>query len=90
MTKFFRGIFPAMLITLPIGSVYAFSLFSTDIANLIQCSFKEIQFAFSLSIFFLGMGAAFGGPLVEKNITKSSILATILFASGLVCTSIGI
>lgn len=90
MTKFFRSIFPALMLTLPIGSVYAFSLFSTDIANLIQCSFKEIQFAFSLSIFFLGMGAAFGGPLVEKNITKSSILATILFASGLVCTSIGI
>ena len=89
-SKFFKSIFPSILITLPIGSVYAFSLFSTDIATAINCSFKEIQFAFSLSIFFLGMGAAFGGSLVEKNITKSSLLATILFSSGLICTSIGI
>lgn len=88
--KFFKSIFPSILITLPIGSVYAFSLFSSDIANAINCSFKEIQFAFSLSIFFLGMGAAFGGSLVEKNITKSSLLATILFSIGLICTSIGI
>ena len=90
MTKFFRGIFPAMLITLPIGSVYAFSIFSTDILNVIGCSFKEIQFAFSLSIFFLGMGAAFGGKLVEKNINKSAFIAAILFASGLLLTSFGI
>lgn len=89
-SKFFKSIFPSILLTLPIGSVYAFSLFSTDIANAVNCSFKEIQFAFSLSIFFLGMGAAFGGSLVEKNITKSSLLATILFSSGLICTSIGI
>ena len=90
MIKFFRGIFPAMLITLPIGSVYAFSIFSTDILNVIGCSFKEIQFAFSLSIFFLGMGAAFGGKLVEKNINKSAFIAAILFASGLLLTSFGI
>lgn len=90
MKKFFNGIFPSILITLPIGSVYAFSLFSSDIANLIGCSFKEIQFAFSLSIFFLGMGAAFGGTLVEKNITKSAILSSFIFSLGLILTSLGI
>jgi OFA family oxalate/formate antiporter-like MFS transporter len=90
MNKIIRGIIPALLITLPIGSVYAFSLFSTDISTYINCSFKEIQFAFSLSIFFLGMGAAFGGSIVEKNINKSALLASGLFCMGLIITSIGI
>lgn len=90
MKKIFNGIIPSILLTLPIGSVYAFSLFSCDICNSIHCSFSEIQFAFSLSIFFLGMGASFGGPLVEKNITKSALIATFLFLIGLVCTTIGI
>lgn len=79
-----------MLITLPIGSVYAFSLFSTDIASAIGCTFKEVQFAFSLSIFFLGMGAAFGGSIVEKNIQMSARIAAALFAAGLALTAIGI
>ena len=66
--KILNGILPAILLTLPIGSVYAFSL----------------------SIFFLGMGAAFGGSIVEKNINKSAMLSTILFFIGLVTTSIGL
>lgn len=85
-----HGIIPALLITLPIGSVYAFSLFSTDMANILSCSFKEIQFAFSLSIFFLGMGAAFGGSAVEKNVRQSAMISAGLFASGLVCTGISL
>ena len=86
----YHGIIPALLITLPVGSVYAFSLFSTDMCNVLQCSLKEIQFAFSLSIFFLGMGAAFGGTLVEKNIKLSSFISAILFACGLICTGISL
>lgn len=86
--KIFNGILPAIMLTLPIGSVYAFSLFSTDIANIVQCTFKEVQYAFSLSIFFLGMGAAFCGNIVEKNIKKSAIISAVLFAVGLICTSL--
>lgn len=87
---FIFGVIPAILITLPIGSVYAFSLFSNDMMHILQCSFKEIQIAFSLSIFFLGMGAAFSGSLVEKNIRLSAILAAFLFATGLLLTSVGL
>lgn len=85
-----HGIIPALLITLPIGSVYAFSLFSADMITALQCSFKEIQFAFSLSIFFLGMGAAFGGGLVEKNVKMSSAISAVLFTVGLICTGISL
>lgn len=88
--KIINGILPALLITLPIGSVYAFSLFSTDMMNILQCSFKEIQFAFSLSIFFLGMGAAFCGGIVEKNVKLSALISSGLFALGLICTGISL
>lgn len=85
-----HGIIPALFITLPIGSVYAFSLFSSDMANILSCSFKEIQFAFSLSIFFLGMGAAFGGSLVEKNVKVSALISAVLFFVGLICTGLSL
>jgi len=85
-----RGIIPAICLTLPIGSVYAFSLFSSDIATYINCSLSQVQFAFSLSIFFLGMGAAFGGKLVEKNINKAGFTASLLFLFGLLTTTLGI
>lgn len=90
LESLFRGIVPAILITLPIGSVYAFSLFSSEMMNILHCSFKEIQVAFSLSIFFLGMGAAFGGTIVEKNINKSALISAILFSIGLLTTSFGL
>ena len=86
----FKAIIPSILITLCIGSVYAFSFFAKDIASYIGSNLGNVQFAFSLSIFFLGMGAAFFGPLVEKNIRKSSLLSTVLLALGMCTTTIGI
>lgn len=84
------GIIPAILLTLPIGSVYAFSLFAGEIAVYTGLSLTSIQFAFSLSIFFLGMGAAFGGPLVEKDINNAGYTSAMLFLFGLVTTYAGI
>jgi len=85
-----RAIVPSILITLCIGSVYAFSFFAKDISEYIGSNLGNVQFAFSLSIFFLGMGAAFFGPMVEKNIRASSLLSTSLFVSGMCLTTIGI
>ena len=42
--------------------------------------------AFSFAIFFLGMSAAFLGNVVEKDIHKSSLIATITFALGMAGT----
>ena len=50
----------------------------------------EVQRAFSYGIFFLGMGAAFFGKIVEKNIRLSTIIGTALFVSGLCVTGLGI
>ena len=40
------------------------------------------------AIFFLGMSAAFLGNVVEKDIHKSSLIATITFALGMAGTGL--
>ena len=86
--KWIRGALPALLIHISIGSVYAWSLFVTRIADHIGKTQSSVQFAFSLAIFFLGMSAAFGGKIVEKNIHKSSLISCLCFCSGLLLTGL--
>lgn len=88
--RFFRAVLPAFMLAISVGQIYAFTNFSTEIAEYIGRTKNEVQFAFSLGIFFLGMGAAFFGRIVEKNIRLSTILGTVLFLSGLLVTSLGI
>ena len=88
--KWIRGALPALFIHLSIGSVYAWSLFVEPIANYINATQSSVQFAFSLAIFFLGMSAAFGGSIVEKDIHKSSLISCICFCSGLLLTAFAI
>lgn len=45
-----------------------------------------MQIAFSLSIFFLGLGAAFFGPYVEKDPGKAGVLAAYFYLCGMVLT----
>ena len=88
--KWIRGALPALLIHISIGSVYAWSLFVARIADYIGKSQSSVQFAFSLAIFFLGMSAAFGGKIVEKNIHKSSLISCLCFCSGLLLTGLAV
>ena len=88
--KWVRGAIPAVLIHGAIGSVYAWSLFVKPISDYIGSSQSKTQFAFSLAIFFLGMSAAFGGNIVEKNIHKSSLISCICFCSGLLLTALAV
>ena len=68
---------PALLLHCSIGTVYCWGTFSKEIAAYIGADNKDVQWAFSLAIFFLGMSAAFLGDVVEKDIKKSSLIATI-------------
>ena len=88
--KWIRGALPALLIHLSIGSVYAWSLFVEPIANYIGTEQPQVQFAFSLAIFFLGMSAAFGGSIVERDIHKSSLISFVCFCMGLLITALAI
>lgn len=87
---FLNGILPAILLTLPVGSVYAFSLFASSMTEACNSTMQYVQYAFSLSIFFLGMGAAFFGPIVEKNPSKAGLIASILYFFGMAFTGVGI
>ena len=84
--KWFRAAIPALLLHCSIGTVYCWSIFSQEIADYIGHSKGATEWAFSFAIFFLGMSAAFLGNVVEKDIHKSSLIATICFAGGMAGT----
>ena len=84
--KWTRAAIPALLLHCSIGTVYCWSIFSQEIADYIGFSKGAVEWAFSFAIFFLGMSAAFLGGLVEKNIHKSSLIASITFALGMAGT----
>ena len=95
MKKIFRAVLPAFLLAISVGQIYAFTNFSDEIATCISTpqnpvTKAQVQFAFSLGIFFLGMGAAFFGKIVEKNIRLSTLIGTTLFIAGLLVTELGV
>ncbi len=84
--KWIRAALPALLLHCSIGTVYCWSIFSQEIADYIGHTKGATEWAFSFAIFFLGMSAAFLGNVVEKDIHKSSLIATICFAGGMAGT----
>jgi OFA family oxalate/formate antiporter-like MFS transporter len=85
-----RAIVPALLIHIPIGTVYCWSVFKQLIADELHASAASVEWGFSLAIFFLGMSAAFAGPMVEKNIRKSALLSMACFVIGFAGTGASI
>jgi OFA family oxalate/formate antiporter-like MFS transporter len=95
MKRFMSAVLPSFLLAVSVGQIYAFTNFSDGIAAHISTAANpvtdaEVQFAFSLGIFFLGMGAAFFGKIVERNITLSTLIGTVMFLSGLAVTQYGV
>ena len=86
--KWISAAIPALLLHCSIGTVYCWSIFSQEIADYIGFSKGATEWAFSFAIFFLGMSAAFLGNVVEKDIHKSSLIASICFAAGMAGTGV--
>ncbi|MCR5236675.1 MAG: OFA family MFS transporter [Lachnospiraceae bacterium] len=86
--KWVRAAIPALLLHCSIGTVYCWSVFSQEIADYIGFGKASVEWAFSFAIFFLGMSAAFLGNVVEKDIHKSSLIATICFTAGMILTGV--
>lgn len=84
--KWMRAAIPALLIHCSIGTVYCWSLLKGGIAEYIGRPKGDVEWAFSIAIFFLGMSAAFAGRAVEKDIHKSSLIAAVCFATGMAGT----
>ena len=84
--KWIRAAIPALLIHCSVGTVYCWSTFKEAIGKAIGMSTFAVGWAFSLAIFFLGMSAAFAGKIVERDIHKSSLIATLCFTIGMLGT----
>lgn len=73
----------AVGIHLSIGSVYAWSNFTTPLMEQFKWTASQVQLTFSLAILFLGLSAAFLGHFVEKHgPRKAGLLAAAFFGVG--------
>ncbi len=71
-----------------LGTVYAWSFFQTPITEISGWSNAEVAWAFSLSIFMLGIMAAWGGNKIEKyGPRKLAVMGGILYALGYIGSS---
>ena len=91
MNKKWFIILAAVGIHISIGSVYAWSVFTTPIMEYFGCSLEAVQFAFSLAILFLGFSASYLGKYVEKyGSKKAGLISTFCYTVGLLGTGLAI
>jgi len=81
----------AVGIHISIGSVYAWSNFTTPLKDLFGWTDSEVALTFSIAILFLGLSAAFLGHFVEKyGPRKAGLLAAIFFGVGIVGSGLAV
>lgn len=81
--KWTNGLVPAVLMYIGLGLIYCWSMIKGDIAYAMSCSGTEIEIAFSLSLFCLGITAVISGKLVDYNEKLSSGISTALYGIGM-------
>ena len=73
---------------LSLGTVYAWSFFQTPITELVGWSNTQVAWAFSLSIFMLGVMAAWGGTKIDKyGPRKLAITGGVMYALGYIISA---
>ncbi len=76
------------LIHMSLGTVYAWSFFQTPIAELVGWSNTQVAWAFSLSIFMLGVMAFWGGTKIDKyGPRKLAIIGGVMYALGYIISA---
>ena len=76
---------------LSIGTVYAWSVMTKPIVEMMGWSLTDVTITFSIAIFFLGMSAGFLGNYVQKWGAKKGVwVATGFFTSGLFVSALAI
>lgn len=81
----------AMAIHMCIGSVYAWSVYTTPIQSTMNWTLTDITITFSVAIFFLGLSAALMGKFVEaKGPRVAATLAAVLFGLGTIGSGLAI
>ena len=76
------------LTQLSLGTVYAWSFFQTPITEMAGWSNTQVAWAFSLSIFMLGVMAAWGGAKIDKyGPRKLAIIGGVMYALGYIISA---
>ncbi|MFZ3599718.1 L-lactate MFS transporter [Streptomyces sp. BH104] len=80
----------ALAVHLSIGQAYAWSVFKPPLESALGLSGTQSALPFQLGIVMLGLSAAFGGTLVERNGPRWAMtVALVCFSSGFLLSSLG-
>jgi len=80
----------ALSIHLAIGQAYAWSVFKPPLESALGLSGTQSALPFQLGIVMLGLSAAFGGTLVERNGPRWAMtVALVCFSSGFLLAALG-
>ncbi|MEU1620271.1 OFA family MFS transporter [Streptomyces sp. NPDC008238] len=80
----------ALSIHLAIGQAYAWSVFKPPLESSLGLSGTQSALPFQLAIVMLGLSAAFGGTLVERNGPRWAMcVSAICFSSGFLISALG-
>ncbi|MFF8971073.1 OFA family MFS transporter [Streptomyces sp. NPDC014995] len=80
----------ALSVHLSIGQAYAWSVFKPPLESALDLSGTQSALPFQLAIVMLGLSAAFGGTLVERNGPRWAMtVALVCFSSGFLISALG-
>jgi MFS family permease len=80
----------ALSVHLSIGQAYAWSVFKPPLEAALHLSGTESALPFQLAIVMLGLSAAFGGTLVERNGPRWAMtVALVCFSTGFLISALG-
>ncbi|MET8975355.1 OFA family MFS transporter [Streptomyces sp. NPDC004539] len=80
----------ALSIHLSIGQAYAWSVFKPPLESALDLSGTQSALPFQLAIVMLGLSAAFGGTLVERNGPRWAMtVALVFFSTGFLVSALG-
>ncbi|QIB48577.1 OFA family MFS transporter [Streptomyces aureoverticillatus] len=80
----------ALSVHLSIGQAYAWSVFKPPLESALDLSGTQSALPFQLGIVMLGLSAAFGGTLVERNGPRWAMsVALVCFSSGFLIAALG-
>jgi len=81
----------AVGIHIAIGSVYAWSVYTQPLVDQMGWELADTQLTFSLTIFFLGISAAFLGKFIEKiGPRKAGMLSALFFGMGIIGSGLAV
>ncbi|MFJ6948544.1 OFA family MFS transporter [Streptomyces wuyuanensis] len=80
----------ALSVHLSIGQAYAWSVFKPPLESALDLSGTQSALPFQVAIVMLGLSAAFGGTLVERNGPRWAMtVALVCFSSGFLISALG-